>query len=293
MSDTLFIVKNITKEDAHFVFWETNKDSKFYKIVPDSKMNRFERDTYLESLNQLRSNKTVFKKFNLKGLAKEWIILQVYQGKICLYSPNDYYSHFMLQFTDSTMIYRSGEGPKAMPISQIQQVNPHHYEFIIKDRINKVEVNLVDKEKGIAVFTFNQTIVSNGHTETRIWHSFMIDKAKMRKVPFIVNYSLNSKAFELDFDEVDFSKTIQEKKLVLLKDHASDEKKAAMLATTSSSKLPPSCFIKHRKNIIPIIYGYITPELFEKSKKKLIYIGGDMLTGCDPKYYCTIDKIAF
>ncbi|MFX5554846.1 hypothetical protein ABTE11_21445, partial [Acinetobacter baumannii] len=141
-------------------------------------------------LNQLRSNKTVFKKFNLKGLPKEWIILQVYQGKTCLYSPNDYYSHFKVKFTDSTMIDWSGEGPEAMPISQLQQVNSNYYKFTINDRITKVEVNVIDKDKGIAIFTFHQTIVNKGHKETSIWHYLMIDKSKMREVPFIVNYSL-------------------------------------------------------------------------------------------------------
>lgn len=380
VSDTLFIIKDTTLEDSHYVFWETNKNSKFYKYVADFKINGFEKDTYKRSLHQLRSNKTVFRKFNLNGLPKEWIILQVYQGKICLYSPNDYYSHFKIKFTDSTMIFWSGEGPEAMQISQLQQLNSNQYEFTIKDRITKVEVNLIDKDKGIAIFTFHQTIVNKGHKETSIWHYLMIDKSKMRKVPFIVNYSLNSKKYELDFDEVDFLKTAKEKRVSILKDHSSNEKKEAMYATsifgklqktnsslpysdlsacliqqnsivqqtginasgdfqftnidegvysisissykikdvkspsftlklgdtikidmvyelpcpfTFSSKLTPSCFINHRKNIIPIVYGYVTSELYEKSKKGLLHIGGDMLTGCDPKYYCTIDKIAF
>jgi hypothetical protein len=52
----------------------------------------------------------------------------------------------------------------------------------------------------------------------------------------------------------------------------------------------PECKEGHTDNIIPIVYGKPGPETMQKAEKGLVYLGGCMVTDCDPHYYCTIHK---
>ena len=45
----------------------------------------------------------------------------------------------------------------------------------------------------------------------------------------------------------------------------------------------PTCPKNHTDNIIPIVYGLIGRS---KDSKDEIYLGGCVVTDCDPKYYC-------
>ena len=49
----------------------------------------------------------------------------------------------------------------------------------------------------------------------------------------------------------------------------------------------------HKDNIIPIVYGYPTERTMKKAKKGKIWLGGCVITDCDPKWYCKIHKIEF
>ena len=53
----------------------------------------------------------------------------------------------------------------------------------------------------------------------------------------------------------------------------------------------PRCIGGHTDQIIPIAYGLPTTETMKNAKKSLVRIGGCMVTGCDPNYYCTLHKI--
>ncbi len=55
--------------------------------------------------------------------------------------------------------------------------------------------------------------------------------------------------------------------------------------------IKPSCIGGHTDNIIPIMYGLPGNMLMKKAKRGKVYLGGCMVSGCDPKYYCTIHKV--
>lgn len=42
------------------------------------------------------------------------------------------------------------------------------------------------------------------------------------------------------------------------------------------------------KNVVPIVYGYPGPGLMEKYEKGEVMLGGCIVTGKDPKWYCRI-----
>ena len=52
----------------------------------------------------------------------------------------------------------------------------------------------------------------------------------------------------------------------------------------------PKCPGGHTDKIIPIVYGLPSVKTMKRSKEGLIYLGGCIISGCDPHYYCTIHK---
>ncbi|HEY8934896.1 MAG TPA: carboxypeptidase-like regulatory domain-containing protein [Cyclobacteriaceae bacterium] len=49
----------------------------------------------------------------------------------------------------------------------------------------------------------------------------------------------------------------------------------------------------HSDNLIPIVYGLPSEKLIEKSKEGKVRLGGCIVTGCDPKWYCKEHNIEF
>ena len=52
----------------------------------------------------------------------------------------------------------------------------------------------------------------------------------------------------------------------------------------------PVCLNGHKNRIIPIVYGFPNKGLMKKAKQNKVRLGGCEVTGCDPKYYCTIHE---
>ena len=53
----------------------------------------------------------------------------------------------------------------------------------------------------------------------------------------------------------------------------------------------PKCLEGHTDHIIPIRYGFPNEKTMAKAKKGKIYLGGCIVSDCDPRFYCTIHKI--
>lgn len=55
----------------------------------------------------------------------------------------------------------------------------------------------------------------------------------------------------------------------------------------------PRCPFNHTEGIIPIRYGKPASETSQRAKQGKIRLGGCMVTGCDPQFYCPIHKQEF
>ncbi len=61
-----------------------------------------------------------------------------------------------------------------------------------------------------------------------------------------------------------------------------------------SSDKAKECPIGNKKDmVIPIVYGLPGKKLRRKSDKGKAYLGGCIVTGCDPEWYCKRHKIKF
>lgn len=55
----------------------------------------------------------------------------------------------------------------------------------------------------------------------------------------------------------------------------------------------PTCPEGHTDNIVPIAYGLPGPELMKSSQAGEVYLGGCVISGCDPHHYCKAHQIEF
>jgi hypothetical protein len=53
----------------------------------------------------------------------------------------------------------------------------------------------------------------------------------------------------------------------------------------------PKCISNHTDNIIPIIYGLPTGKTLKSAKKGLVFLGGCIVSDCDPRFYCKTHKL--
>jgi hypothetical protein len=53
----------------------------------------------------------------------------------------------------------------------------------------------------------------------------------------------------------------------------------------------PLCPKNFGDRLIPIVYGEPNQKTLQKAKEGKIYLGGCVLTGCDPKFYCPVHHL--
>lgn len=53
------------------------------------------------------------------------------------------------------------------------------------------------------------------------------------------------------------------------------------------------CPENHTNKLIPVVYGLPGENLMKKAKKGKVYLGGCIVTDCDPKWYCKKHRLIF
>jgi hypothetical protein len=205
--DTIFIRKDSLKGVSQSIFFETNKNSKFYENITSFKFGMFDKESYDESLDYLKKNKIKLKKQKTISLSKKWITLKLYSGQFYAYYPCDFYSFYQVSVNDSTYIDWTGEGPIANKIISQKKLNDTTFEIKVTGILEQdrtITINIIDKTRGIAVFT--EETVQNGKNQF-----LMIMADKIKTVPFIVNNCETSKQSELKFEEPNFDKLLKQK----------------------------------------------------------------------------------
>ncbi|HLF45179.1 MAG TPA: hypothetical protein VI548_02065 [Chitinophagaceae bacterium] len=205
LKDTVFIKRTISDSPYpfyHAIFIDSSPDSEHRKKLIDFKFNSFDSASYYEIINLLLPLNKIQ---NIKaGFPVKWITLNQYKGEYYLYRPSEAGYHFKFELTDSATIDYTMEGPIPGKIKRIKfddDINctierEHPWES------REVSIKIIDKQKGIAVFTFT------GQKSDR-WYHLMVDSKKANLFPVIVNYCITDKQGELDFDSIDFNKLLK------------------------------------------------------------------------------------
>lgn len=202
-ADTTFLLK----EPQHSIFINTSKTSRFYERISDFRFDKSDKESYEYSLQYLKHKGLKLTKTNINDVPKKWIVLKYYRNKFYTYHPSDFYSHFKVSITDTAFITYGGEGPMANKIISYKKIDDKTFLFSLTgvERPKKnLIIHIIDKQKGIAIF-------EDFYNAKEKQYYLMIDAAKIRQLPIIVNYCETQKHMEVDFEEPNYKRLINAK----------------------------------------------------------------------------------
>jgi len=208
-ADSIFIQKDSLLGTTQSIFFDNNRNSKFYDKINYWGFLNFDNQSYQNSMDFLKENKLILTKKTPVISQTKWVTLKQYKGKFYAYHPCDFYSHFRISINDTTFIDWTGEGPEASKIVAQKKIDDKTYEFQltgIAKKGRKLIIHIIDSKKGIAVFE------ETNDEADKSYYYLMVASDKIRTVPLIVNNCETEKQWELDFDEPNFSELLKREK---------------------------------------------------------------------------------
>ncbi|MGG7035932.1 MAG: hypothetical protein ACI7YS_12170 [Flavobacterium sp.] len=183
--DTVFLLKKKTNSSIHNVFIEPYKNSKYYTDLLD--FSKFPKNDKLQ----------------VQGLAKKWVPIYLYKYNYYMYIPCDLGLSHRIYLSNSHITVEGFELYNYKLNSKIQKFkNSYKFRYIDSDNKNvSVEINIVDTQKGIAIFNFIKNKISS--------QQLMVDADKLKLFPLIVNDCRYSKTSEFKFDKIDYEKLLK------------------------------------------------------------------------------------
>lgn len=205
--DTVFIQKHSLLGSAQSIYFDNNRNSKFYDNINYWNFSQFDNESYKYSTDYLKENKQLLTKKTPVIPLSKWVTLKQYKGNFYAYHPCDFYTHFRASINDTTYIDWWGEGPTANKILEQKKINDNTYEFKLSgiyDKNRKLLIHFIDRNKGIAIFEE----INNGADKN---YYLMISADKIKSVPLIVNNCETQKQLELQFEEPNYIELLKTK----------------------------------------------------------------------------------
>ena len=206
-TDTIFLVKEKSRDTYHSVYIENNKLAPIYKQVLDFTILRDEQ-LYRQSIDYItKKYPQPAQRYNTLGISGKWYPLYQYEGNYYLYAPCDYMYHhpFSIAFDGVTDLT-----PEGFAISRINGFSKEggSYTFSLDGLFYGETVrtiHVIDAEKGIAVIEERS---GNGPPEYRL----AVHHITAPNFPLIVNDCKGGKAAEYEFDEPDYQALLKNRK---------------------------------------------------------------------------------
>ncbi|MDP4935709.1 MAG: hypothetical protein NWR30_13420 [Salibacteraceae bacterium] len=204
-SDTVFIQKDSLLGAAQSVFYERNRESKFYDRISYFGFGKFDERSYDYSKEYLIEKKWTLSKQTPLITWVNWVKLVQYEGAFYAYHPCDFNAHFKASINDSTYIDWTGEGPIANKILEQTKIDNQTYQFQtagIYENNRTLVIHIIDSKRGIAIF-------EESSSEKEKHYYPMIAADLIKSVPLIVNNCETRKQAELRFEEPNYQEQLE------------------------------------------------------------------------------------
>ncbi|KAF0202306.1 MAG: hypothetical protein FD170_2032 [Bacteroidetes bacterium] len=202
-SDTVFIQKDSLLGTSQSIYFDSNRNSKFYDRINNWDFDQYDSASYKYSIDYLKEDKPILTIRTPIIPITNWIVLKQYGGEYYVYHPCDFLFHFKVSINDSTYIDWTGEGPVGNKIIMQKKISDNKYKFKLSG-INKRErvlkIHIIDSNRGIAVFTEKR-----GRADKNRY--LMIASDKIKSVSIIVNSCIekqNELVFDFDYIPIGF-----------------------------------------------------------------------------------------
>lgn len=209
VNDTLFLVREITKDYYHAVYIEKNRQSAEYKRLLNFKMDTTEAAGYHESYLSFKQKvKSRLKKASIAGLPTQWMPAYRYQNKYYIYSPSEWGNIDRRIITDSTIVYWDMEDPFPELLSLTGHIgNTYTFKtshYMSGAKSSKLVIHIVDTVTKLAVWEdFSQPLPYR--------YGLYIPRGQATRLDMIVNYCAQNKVFEFQFDKIDYAALLKRK----------------------------------------------------------------------------------
>ena len=153
--DTIFLQKKLV-DTIHNIYSTIYIDSGLTNFDKNLTFLLFQFDTldYKENYKEIKIKKH-FKQQNIK-IPKKWIALNEYKNEYFTYVPGEPGENYSVQLTDSCRILYGIENAIGSAYTKIIKNTSKEFVFTCKDYLDgkdSIVIKIVDKEKGLAVFS--------------------------------------------------------------------------------------------------------------------------------------------
>lgn len=201
--DTLFL-KRVLKDTPYPFYNAIYIDSNYNFNAPQSLIDfsfkKYDSITYFQELIEL---KPLTKRHTLPiNFPQQWILLYKYKNEYYTYSPSEFGNRYKFSITDSVTIDHTMEGPEPSKIKKIEINSPNSITIHRKNywKGTQININIINPEKGMAVFTFSPTKFISAE-----YKLLMVSVKNVNRFKTIINFCETDKMPEYDFDPIDFT----------------------------------------------------------------------------------------
>ncbi|MFD0763683.1 hypothetical protein ACFQZI_02375 [Mucilaginibacter lutimaris] len=207
-ADTNFIVREAKRDFYHAVYIEKDRNAAQYKWLLGFKYDHYDSINYKETYKIMKiKHPKPLRKYDLAGLPKQWVPLNLYKGKYYLYAPSDGGNTRIKAITDSTIIYYDMDGPTVQALLNFKKLkankyflkSPPFYQFV---RSSNVTIYVIDPQNMITVWEDASLPLAYRYT-------MYVAKEHATNFDMVVNYCKTDKMPEYDFEKIDYKKLIK------------------------------------------------------------------------------------
>lgn len=207
-ADTTFLSREIKKDLYHVVYIEKNRNTIYYEWLLGFKYDHYDSINYNETYKILKvKHRKPLNKYDLAGLPKQWVPLNLYRGKYYLYTPSDGGSRGIRAITDSTVIYYDMDGPTVHALLDFKKLKPNKYflkspPFYQFVRSSNVNIYVIDPKNMVTVWE---------DLSLPLDYRYMLYVAKEHANHFdmVVNYCKTQRTDEFAFEKINYKRLIK------------------------------------------------------------------------------------
>ncbi len=202
-NDTIFIVRELTKDMYHAIYIEKQKNTQRFKWLTNFSFDNNDSEGYKygKEYQKEKHPKAYKTKVNTFYLPKNWVPLHQYENQFYTYAPSDWGNTGQRILNDLEFIQMYMDGPNPNPIESTKKINSHHFEFTLFNE-NILRVYLYDSKRQIYIFEIDGGSYGSDYR-------FYTPATNAGKFDMIVNYCETQKQMEYRFEEVNFEALIK------------------------------------------------------------------------------------
>jgi hypothetical protein len=202
-NDTIFISREVTKNNYCATYIEKNRQSDSYKDLLRFQMDSNEIVEYKQNYGAIKKyNPAPYKVYDLFDFPKEWVPLYKYKNNYYVYPGSESGAEGRITVTDSTLNYWYMDGVYPEPFQSVQKLNKYTWSFKIPSQYDNttpktIIIHIIDFKNMTSVWEDSS---EKGHNR----YGLYIPKKYAMNFDMIVNFCSEIKAAPFIFDEPDY-----------------------------------------------------------------------------------------